>query len=108
MKCPIEEVGWTPAAAAGTGAARGQRVGGAHRARELVSALAEEEAERLGVADQRIRIGGQRTPRAGKVYFKPDENGERRELTGDAIRQRKLTPAIQRLATRVLRRDAHL
>jgi predicted metal-dependent hydrolase len=28
---------------------------------ELVSALAEEEAERLGVAYQRIRIGGQRT-----------------------------------------------
>ena len=31
------------------------------RARELVSALAEEEAERLGVAYRRIRIGGQRT-----------------------------------------------
>lgn len=30
-------------------------------ARELVSALAEEEAERIGVAYQRIRIGGQRT-----------------------------------------------
>ena len=30
-------------------------------ARELVSALAEEEAERLGVAYLRIRIGGQRT-----------------------------------------------
>jgi len=30
-------------------------------ARELVSALAEEEAERLGVAYRRIRIGGQRT-----------------------------------------------
>jgi hypothetical protein len=30
-------------------------------ARELVSALAEEEAERLGVVYQRIRIGGQRT-----------------------------------------------
>jgi predicted metal-dependent hydrolase len=30
-------------------------------ARELVSMLAEEEAERLGVAYQRIRIGGQRT-----------------------------------------------
>jgi predicted metal-dependent hydrolase len=30
-------------------------------ARELVSALAEEEAERLGVAYVRIRIGGQRT-----------------------------------------------
>jgi hypothetical protein len=30
-------------------------------ARELVSALAEEEAERLGVSYQRIRIGGQRT-----------------------------------------------
>jgi predicted metal-dependent hydrolase len=29
--------------------------------RELVSALAEEEAERLGVSYQRIRIGGQRT-----------------------------------------------
>jgi predicted metal-dependent hydrolase len=29
--------------------------------RELVSALAEEEAERLGVAYRRIRIGGQRT-----------------------------------------------
>jgi predicted metal-dependent hydrolase len=32
-----------------------------NRARELVSALAEEEAERLGVAYRRIRIGGQRT-----------------------------------------------
>jgi predicted metal-dependent hydrolase len=31
------------------------------RARELVSALAEEEAERLGVVYQRVRIGGQRT-----------------------------------------------
>ena len=30
-------------------------------ARELVSALAEEEAERLGVAYRRVRIGGQRT-----------------------------------------------
>jgi predicted metal-dependent hydrolase len=30
-------------------------------ARELVSMLAEEEAERIGVAYQRIRIGGQRT-----------------------------------------------
>jgi predicted metal-dependent hydrolase len=30
-------------------------------ARELVSALAEEEAERLGVVYERIRIGGQRT-----------------------------------------------
>jgi predicted metal-dependent hydrolase len=30
-------------------------------ARELVSALAEEEAERLGVSYERIRIGGQRT-----------------------------------------------
>jgi predicted metal-dependent hydrolase len=30
-------------------------------ARELVTALAEEEAERIGVAYQRIRIGGQRT-----------------------------------------------
>jgi hypothetical protein len=30
-------------------------------ARELVTALAEEEAERVGVAYQRIRIGGQRT-----------------------------------------------
>jgi predicted metal-dependent hydrolase len=30
-------------------------------ARELVSALAEEEAERIGVAYERIRIGGQRT-----------------------------------------------
>ena len=30
-------------------------------ARELVSALADEEAERVGVAYQRIRIGGQRT-----------------------------------------------
>lgn len=30
-------------------------------ARELVSALAEDEAERLGVAYERIRIGGQRT-----------------------------------------------
>jgi predicted metal-dependent hydrolase len=30
-------------------------------ARELVSALAEEEAERIGVGYQRIRIGGQRT-----------------------------------------------
>jgi predicted metal-dependent hydrolase len=30
-------------------------------ARELVSALVEEEAERLGVVYQRIRIGGQRT-----------------------------------------------
>ena len=30
-------------------------------ARELVSALAEEEAERLGVEYERIRIGGQRT-----------------------------------------------
>jgi predicted metal-dependent hydrolase len=30
-------------------------------ARELISALAEEEAERLGVAYRRIRIGGQRT-----------------------------------------------
>ncbi len=30
-------------------------------ARELVSALAEEEAERLGVVYRRIRIGGQRT-----------------------------------------------
>jgi predicted metal-dependent hydrolase len=30
-------------------------------ARELVSALAEDEAERLGVAYRRIRIGGQRT-----------------------------------------------
>ena len=30
-------------------------------ARELVTALAEEEAERLGVAYERIRIGGQRT-----------------------------------------------
>ena len=30
-------------------------------ARELVSSLAEEEAERLGVAYRRIRIGGQRT-----------------------------------------------
>jgi len=30
-------------------------------ARELVSALAEEEADRLGVAYRRIRIGGQRT-----------------------------------------------
>jgi predicted metal-dependent hydrolase len=30
-------------------------------ARELVSALAEEEAQRLGVVYQRIRIGGQRT-----------------------------------------------
>jgi predicted metal-dependent hydrolase len=30
-------------------------------ARELVSLLAEEEAERIGVAYQRIRIGGQRT-----------------------------------------------
>ncbi len=30
-------------------------------ARELVSALSEEEAERLGVAYRRIRIGGQRT-----------------------------------------------
>ena len=31
------------------------------RARRLVSAVAEEEAEELGVAYQRIRIGGQRT-----------------------------------------------
>jgi len=31
------------------------------RARELVSALAEEEAERIGVHYRRIRIGGQRT-----------------------------------------------
>ena len=31
------------------------------RARDLVSALAEEEAEQLGVAYRRIRIGGQRT-----------------------------------------------
>ena len=31
------------------------------RAREVVSALAEREAERLGVAYRRIRIGGQRT-----------------------------------------------
>jgi predicted metal-dependent hydrolase len=30
-------------------------------ARELVTVLAEEEAERIGVAHQRIRIGGQRT-----------------------------------------------
>ena len=30
-------------------------------ARELISVLAEEEAERIGVAYQRIRIGGQRT-----------------------------------------------
>jgi predicted metal-dependent hydrolase len=30
-------------------------------ARELVTALAEEQAERIGVAYQRIRIGGQRT-----------------------------------------------
>src|SRR4051812_37894049 len=30
-------------------------------ARELVSAIAEEEAERLGVVYRRIRIGGQRT-----------------------------------------------
>jgi predicted metal-dependent hydrolase len=30
-------------------------------ARELVTVLAEEEAERVGVAYQRIRIGGQRT-----------------------------------------------
>ena len=37
-------------------------------ARELVSALAEEEAERLGVAYRRIRIGGQRTP-AGTLSF---------------------------------------
>ena len=32
-----------------------------NRAREVVSALAEREAERLGVAYRRIRIGGQRT-----------------------------------------------
>ena len=31
------------------------------RAREVVSALAEREAERLGVTYRRIRIGGQRT-----------------------------------------------
>jgi len=43
-------------------------------ARELVSALAEEEAERLGVAYRRIRIGGQRTlwgsrPLGGTLSF---------------------------------------
>jgi predicted metal-dependent hydrolase len=43
-------------------------------ARELVSALAEEEAERLGVVYRRIRIGGQRTlwgscSRSGTLSF---------------------------------------
>ena len=50
-----------PAATAGLERLAVSESRGARAARELVSALAEEEAERIGVAYQRIRIGGQRT-----------------------------------------------